>query len=96
MLLREICALPAGESFAVTGADQAFNEAGWARDAEDVRMHTAQIENLRSEAEQRKAFLTAYTQLASRLNMFIHLPLASLDKMALQKSLSGIGADPHS
>jgi len=27
--------------------------------------------------------------------MFIHLPLASLDKMTLQKSLSGIGADPH-
>lgn len=48
-----------------------------------------------SEDERRKAFLTAYTQLASRLNMFIHLPLASLDKMTLQKSLSGIGADPH-
>lgn len=35
-LLGEICSLPVGESFAVTGADHAFKDAGWTREAEDV------------------------------------------------------------
>jgi tetratricopeptide (TPR) repeat protein len=34
-VLKKICVLPADESFAVSGADRAFQEAGWARHAED-------------------------------------------------------------
>ena len=34
-VLEKICVLPAGESFAVTGADRAFDEAGWPRNVED-------------------------------------------------------------
>jgi tetratricopeptide (TPR) repeat protein len=39
-ILRKICVLPAHESFAVTGAVRAFEEAGWARSAEDLFRNT--------------------------------------------------------
>ena len=35
-VLRKICALPAGDAFAVTGADRALHDAGWTRSAEAV------------------------------------------------------------
>jgi protein-tyrosine-phosphatase len=41
--------------------------------------------------EQRKAFLKAFMQLQSRINLFRSLPLASLDRMSLQRHLSEIG-----
>jgi arsenate reductase (thioredoxin) len=40
---------------------------------------------------QRRAFQTALRELDARIKLFISLPIASLDKMALQEKLDGIG-----
>ena len=39
------------------------------------------------------AFVTAFKQLRRRISVFAALPLASLDRLALQKQLSAIGQD---
>lgn len=44
-----------------------------------------------SDAEKRKAFFTAYSQLSNRLSIFTNLPLHNLDKLSLQKRLDEIG-----
>jgi protein-tyrosine-phosphatase len=43
------------------------------------------------EERRRRAFFTAYSQLAQRLSIFVSLPLARLDRLALQKKLDEIG-----
>jgi arsenate reductase len=45
--------------------------------------------------EQRKAFFAAYNQLSNRLSIFVNLPLARLDRFALQKKLDEIGKIGH-
>lgn len=44
-----------------------------------------------SEAERRLAFADAYRMLTNRIGIFVNLPIASLDKLSLQKRLSEIG-----
>jgi arsenate reductase (thioredoxin) len=44
-----------------------------------------------TEAERRLAFADAYRMLDSRISIFISLPIASLDRLSLQKRLSDIG-----
>ena len=44
-----------------------------------------------TDAEISFAFNDAYRQLANRLNIFVSLPIASLDKLSLQKRLEDIG-----
>lgn len=44
-----------------------------------------------SEAERRFAFADAYRMLSQRISIFVSLPLASIDKLALQKQLDNIG-----
>jgi protein-tyrosine-phosphatase len=44
-----------------------------------------------SEAERRLAFADAYRQLSNRISIFTSLPIASLDRLSLQKRLSDIG-----
>ena len=44
-----------------------------------------------TEAERRLAFADAYRVLDSRISIFISLPIASLDRLSLQKRLSDIG-----
>ena len=44
-----------------------------------------------SEAEQRLAFADAYRQLNNRISIFTSLPIASLDRLSLQKRLEDIG-----
>jgi arsenate reductase (thioredoxin) len=39
----------------------------------------------------RKAFLRAYTELSNRINLFLNLPFAKLDRLALQMKLREIG-----
>ncbi|HUL92271.1 MAG TPA: arsenate reductase ArsC [Burkholderiales bacterium] len=39
----------------------------------------------------RRAFLTAFTQLSARINLFLNLPLEKLDRMALKTRLDEIG-----
>jgi arsenate reductase len=41
--------------------------------------------------EQARAFNTAFRALDARLRLFISLPLASLDRLALQRQLDSIG-----
>jgi len=45
-----------------------------------------------TEEERRKAFLTAYLQLQSRIKMFLALPLGALDRMSLHQKMVEIGA----
>ena len=47
-----------------------------------------------SEPEKHVAFADAYRMLNNRIGIFVSLPLASLDKLALQKRLDSIGATP--
>jgi len=44
-----------------------------------------------TEAERRLAFADTYRMLANRISIFVSLPLASLDKLTLQKRLDDIG-----
>jgi arsenate reductase len=44
-----------------------------------------------NEAEQRLAFADAYRMMSNRIGVFVSLPLASLDRLALQKRLAEIG-----
>ncbi|MBY0577596.1 MAG: metalloregulator ArsR/SmtB family transcription factor [Burkholderiales bacterium] len=44
-----------------------------------------------SEEEKRRAFSQAFAQLNRRISIFINLPLAKLDAIALKKELDGIG-----
>ena len=46
-----------------------------------------------TEAERHLAFADAYRQLSSRINAFLSLPLASIDRMSLQTKLREIGRD---
>ncbi len=48
-----------------------------------------------SEAERRAAFADAYRMLNNRISIFVNLPLASLDKLTLQKRLDEIGHEKH-
>jgi protein-tyrosine-phosphatase len=47
-----------------------------------------------SEPERHVAFADAYRMLNNRIGIFVSLPLASLDKLSLQKRLDAIGATP--
>lgn len=44
-----------------------------------------------TEAERRYAFADTYRMMTQRIDIFINLPLDSLDKLSLQKSLEDIG-----
>jgi arsenate reductase len=41
--------------------------------------------------QRRRAFTTAFNQLRNRITMFISLPIATLDRLALKKKLDDIG-----
>ena len=44
-----------------------------------------------TEAEKRAAFADAYGRLYNRIAIFVNLPLASLDRLALKSSIDQIG-----
>jgi arsenate reductase len=44
-----------------------------------------------NDESKRRAFFTAYSQLTQRISIFVNLPLARLDRLALQKKLDEIG-----
>jgi protein-tyrosine-phosphatase len=44
-----------------------------------------------SDEEKRKAFLAAFTQLSTRIRLFLNLPFGKLERHALQRKLSDIG-----
>ncbi|MGE3246789.1 MAG: arsenate reductase ArsC [Beijerinckiaceae bacterium] len=45
-----------------------------------------------SESERNIAFADAYRMMSNRISIFVNLPLASLDRLKLQKQLDAIGA----
>lgn len=45
-----------------------------------------------SEQERRKAFVRAFTELTTRINLFLSLPIEKLDRLVLKKKLDEIGA----
>jgi hypothetical protein len=47
-----------------------------------------------SEAEIRAAFADAYGRLFNRISIFVNLPLASIDRLALKRKLEAIGSSP--
>jgi arsenate reductase len=49
-----------------------------------------------SELEKRAAFRAAFAALENRIRLFMSLPFASLDRMALQQRLDAIGRKPPS
>ena len=46
-----------------------------------------------NDAEQRLAFADAYRMLYNRISIFVHLPFASLHRLALQRRLDEIGEE---
>jgi protein-tyrosine-phosphatase len=48
-----------------------------------------------SEAEKRAAFADAYRMLLNRISIFVNLPIASIDRLALQKRLDEIGREKN-
>ena len=44
-----------------------------------------------SDEQKRKAFFRAYTELTTRISLFLNLPMDKLDRLALQKRLDEIG-----
>jgi arsenate reductase len=46
-----------------------------------------------NEAEMHLAFAEAYRMLSNRVSLFLSLPMATLDRMALQRHLDEIGSD---
>jgi arsenate reductase len=44
-----------------------------------------------SDEQKRKAFFRAYTELTTRISLFLNLPMEKLDRLALQKRLDEIG-----
>ena len=47
-----------------------------------------------SDADKRKAFLRAFTELSARINLMLALPLDTLDRLALKGKLDEIGRGP--
>jgi len=45
------------------------------------------------EEDRRRAFFSAFSQLSKRISLFANLPLASLDRISLQRKLEQIGAE---
>jgi hypothetical protein len=44
-----------------------------------------------SDSDKRRAFFRAYTELTTRISLFLSLPIDKLDRLVLQKRLDEIG-----
>jgi arsenate reductase len=49
-----------------------------------------------TDAERRKAFLRAFTELSTRINLMLALPIEKLDRLTLKRKLEAIGGDTRS
>jgi arsenate reductase len=83
--------------FVFTVCDQAAGEACPLWPGQPMTAHwgvddPARIEG--TDEEKRKAFMRAFSALATRINLFLNLPLAKLDRLALNKRLKEIGQSP--
>jgi protein-tyrosine-phosphatase len=80
--------------FVFTVCDQAAGEACPVWPGQPMTAHwgvddPAKVEG--SDEAKRKAFARAFTELSTRINLFLSLPLAKLDRLALKRRLDQIG-----
>ena len=83
--------------FVFTVCDQAAGEACPLWPGQPMTAHWGVDDPARVEGtdeEKRKAFMRAFSALATRINLFLNLPLAKLDRLALNKRLKEIGQSP--
>jgi arsenate reductase (thioredoxin) len=83
--------------FVFTVCDQAAGEACPLWPGQPMTAHWGVDDPARVEGtdeEKRKAFVRAFSALATRINLFLNLPLAKLDRLALKKRLKEIGQSP--
>lgn len=83
--------------FVFTVCDQAAGEACPLWPGQPMTAHwgvddPAKVEG--TDEEKRKAFMRAFSALSTRINLFLNLPLAKLDRLALTKRLKEIGQSP--
>ena len=80
--------------FVFTVCDDAANETCPVWPGQPMTAHWGVADPSRvegTEAEKRYAFADTYRMMTQRIDIFINLPLASLDKLSLQKRLDDIG-----
>lgn len=80
--------------FVFTVCDNAANEACPAWPGQPMTAHWGipdPAAAVGTEAEQRLAFAEAYRMLEARISIFVNLPLASIDRLSLQRRLDSIG-----
>ncbi len=80
--------------FVFTVCDQAAGESCPMWPGQPITAHwgvddPARVEG--TDAHKRKAFMRAFTELSTRINLFINLPLDKLDRLALKNKLDEIG-----
>jgi len=92
----EFSALGAPElDFVFTVCDNAANEACPLWPGQPMTAHWGvpdPVAAVGTEAERRFAFADTYRMLNQRISIFVNLPIASLDKLTLQKHLDDIGS----
>jgi protein-tyrosine-phosphatase len=81
-------------SFVITVCDQAAGEACPLWPGQPTTAHWGVPDPAAAtgdDEDKRRAFLTAYATLRRRIELFVSLPLSSLDRMGLMKKLHDIG-----
>jgi len=80
--------------FVFTVCDQAAGEMCPVWPGQPVTAHWGVNDPARvdgTDAEKRKAFMKAFAELSTRINLLLNLPLDKLDRLALKKKLDEIG-----
>ena len=80
--------------FVFTVCDQAAGEACPVWPGQPITAHWGVADPAAvagSEAEKRRAFLRAFTELAARINLLLALPIAKLDRLTLARRVRDIG-----
>jgi len=80
--------------FVFTVCDQAAGEVCPMWPGQPMTAHWGVDDPARAEGtdeQKRKAFMRAFTELSTRINLLVNLPLAKLDRLALKNKLDDIG-----
>jgi arsenate reductase len=80
--------------FVFTVCDQAAGEACPMWPGQPITAHWGVDDPAKAEGtdeQKRKAFVRAFSELSTRINLFVNLPLDKLDRLVLKKKLEDIG-----